>query len=37
MLYVSVEAVMDIVLSVCIVRRGPVGARVWQIIVVRHA
>ena len=29
MLCVCVGDVMDVVLSVCIVRRGAVGARVW--------
>ena len=27
---VSVVDVMDVVFSVCIVRRGAVGARVWE-------
>ena len=31
MLYVSVGDVMAVVFSVCIVRRGAVGARVWEI------
>ena len=31
MLYVCVRGVMDVVLSVCIVRRGAVGARVWGV------
>ena len=31
MLYVCVRDVMDVVLSVCIVRRGAVGARVLQV------
>ena len=31
MLYVSVRHVMDVVFSVCIVRRGAVGARVWGV------
>ena len=26
-----VEDVMDVVFSVCIVRRGAVGARVWEV------
>ena len=34
MLCVCVGDVMDVVFSVCIVRRGVVGARVW---VFRHA
>ena len=29
--YVCVGAVMDVVFSVCIVRRGAVGARVWEV------
>ena len=31
MLCVCVEDVMDIVFSVCIVRRGAVGAHVWGV------
>ena len=31
MLCVCVVDVMDIVFSVCIVRRGAVGARVWEV------
>ena len=31
MLYVCVRGVMDVVLSVCIVTRGAVGARVWEV------
>ena len=31
MLYVCVGDVMDVVFSVCIVRRGAVGARVWGV------
>ena len=31
MLYVCVRDVMDVVFSVCIVRRGAVGARVWEV------
>ena len=31
MLYVCVRGVMDVVFSVCIVRRGAVGARVWEV------
>ena len=31
MLCVCVEDVMDVVFSVCIVRRGAVGARVWEV------
>ena len=29
--YVCVRDVMDVVLSICIVRRGVVGARVWEV------
>ena len=35
MLCVCVGDVMDVVFSVCIVRRGAVGARVWGVF--RHA
>ena len=31
MLYVCVEDMMDVVFSVCIVRRGTVGSRVWEV------
>ena len=31
MLYVCVGDVMDAVFSVCIVRRGAVGASVWEV------
>ena len=31
MLYVYVRGVMDVVFSVCIVTRGTVGARVWEV------
>ena len=31
MLYVCVENVMDVVFSVCIVWRGIVGARIWEV------
>ena len=31
MLYVCVRDVMDVVYSVCIVRRGAVGALVWGV------
>ena len=31
MLCVSVVDVMDVVFSVCIVRRGAVDARVWEV------
>ena len=31
MLCACVADVMDIVFSVCIVRRGAVGARVWEV------
>ena len=36
MLCVCVVDVMDVVLYVCIVRRGAVGARVWEVWVFRH-
>ena len=31
MLYVCVGGMLDVVFSVCIVRRGAVGARVWGV------
>ena len=31
MVYVCVGNVMDVVFSVCIVRRGAVGARAWGV------
>ena len=31
MLYVCVRNVMDVVFSVCIVRCGDAGARVWEV------
>ena len=31
MLYVCVRGVMDVVVSVCIVTRGAVGARIWEV------
>ena len=31
MLYVCVRGVMDVVFSVCIVTRGAIGARVWDV------
>ena len=31
MLYVCVRGVTDVVLSVCIVTRGAVGTRVWEV------
>ena len=31
MLHVCVKSVMDVVFSVCIVRRGAVGARIWDV------
>ena len=37
MLCVCVVDVMDVVFSDCIVRRGAVGARVWEVWVFRHA
>ena len=30
-LYICVRDVMDVVFSVCIVRHGVVGARVWEV------
>ena len=37
MLYVCVRGVMDVVFSVCIVTRGAVGTRVWEVWVFCHA
>ena len=37
MLFVCVLGVMDVVFYVCIVTRGVVGARVWEVCVFRHA
>ena len=31
MLYVCIRDVIDVVFSACIVRRGAVGARVWEV------
>ena len=31
MLYVCVRGVMDVVFTVCILTRGAVGARVWEV------
>ena len=31
MLYVCVMGVIDVVFSVCIMTRGAVGARVWEV------
>ena len=31
MLYICVRDMMDVVFSVCIVRRGAVGACVWEV------
>ena len=31
MLYVCVRDVMDVVFSICFVRREAVGARVWEV------
>ena len=31
MLYVYVRGVMDVVFYVCIVTRGAIGARVWEV------
>ena len=36
MFYVCVSDVMDVVFSVCIVRRGAVGARIWDVCVFCH-
>ena len=33
MLYVCVRSGMDVVFSVCIVTRGAIGARVWEVCV----
>ena len=35
--YVCVRVVVDVVFSVCIVTRGALGARVWEVLVFRHA
>ena len=37
MLYVCIRDVMDVVFSVCIVKRGARGAHVWEVSVFRHA
>ena len=37
MLCVCIGDVVDVVFSVCIVRRGAVGASVWEVRVFRHA
>ena len=37
MLHVCVRGVIDVVFSVCIMTRGAVGARVWEVGVFRHA
>ena len=37
MLCVCVGDMIDVVFSVCIARRGAVGARVWEVLVFRHA
>ena len=37
MVFDCVGDVMDVVLYVCIVRRGAVGARVWEESMFRHA
>ena len=37
MLYVCVRGATDVVFSVCIVTRGSVGARVWEVWVFRYA
>ena len=31
MLYVCIRGVIDVAFSVCIVTRGAVGARVWEV------
>ena len=31
MLYVCVRDVIEVVFSVCIVRRGAIGARAWEV------
>ena len=31
MLYVCVRGVMDVMFSICLVMRGAVGARVWEV------
>ena len=36
MLYVCVRGVMDVVIFVCIVTHGTVGACVWEVRVFRH-
>ena len=35
--YVCVRDVMDVVFSVCIVTRGVIGDRVWEVLVFRHS
>ena len=37
LLYVCVRDLMDVVFSLCIVTRGAVGARVWEVGVFHHA
>ena len=37
MLCVCVVDMMDVVFSVCIVRRGVVGARAWEVLMFPHA
>ena len=37
MLNLCVRDVMDVAFSVCIVTRGDVGVRVWEVRVFRHA
>ena len=37
MVHVCVRDAMDVVFSVCIVRRGAVGSRVWEVYVFRYA
>ena len=31
MVYICVRGVMDVVFAVCIVKRGAVGVRVWEV------
>ena len=37
MLYGCIRNEIDVVFSICIVKRGGVGARVWEVGVLRHA
>ena len=36
MLYICVKGEMNVVFSACIVTRGAVGVRVWEVCVIRH-